>query len=686
MLMTYRERQHERLLRRVEELQSWRSAAEITINQWQLETLAGGEYLMELGDFWPVVETPVHLHSDIAIPAEWQGLPVEMELSLGGEGFLQLSTGLQAGLNPMHHRFPVTESAEGGDAISIDVDAVPKGLFGSHIPEPRLSRAKLTVPHREVRALERDLVMLLEACRQLGDHEVVDFLYEAAEASLSELATTWPTDTPTAVSRYVLGYDDGIGSDTGVVPNDWRPEAIDASRPTQPIWNLPPAPAPLGPLPAAAQQSLLDARETLAARLKAIAEDYPPVGRLCLTGHAHIDLAWLWPVEETRRKTRRTFSTVINLMNRYDDFAFNQSSAQAYAWIEQDDPALFREIKKRVADGRWEPIGGMWVESDANIPNGEAFSRQLLYGQRYFEQTFGKRNRTVWLPDVFGYSANLPQIMTSAGIDNFYTIKLNWSEANRFPYDLFHWEGIDGSSVLSSIVLNPGRGYNGNIVPLDTLGTWREYRQKTRHNETILAFGWGDGAGGPSDRMLENYQRIKDFPALPRLRMGSIEDFFASISGDSLPRWTGELYLELHRGTYTSQARTKQLNRQGEHRLLEAEAFSAIRALAGCEYPREALETNWKTLLLNQFHDILPGSSIAEVYIDSHREMNSVVDQVSEIRNAALASAGGGSGSRNYVIANAGIRRPETAGRATRTGWPLTGHWRSGCSGSSPGC
>ncbi len=650
------ERREQRIERRLEELRAWRNAREQVIPTWQFSTSSGATRELELGEFWPVIETPVSFTTTAQIPAAWAGQPVELELWLGGEGFVRFSTGYQAGLNPMHHRFPVVERAAGGESITIDAEVVPKGIFGSNIPEPRIERSHLVIPHREARAFERDLTMLLEACVQLKGHEVVPFLLDVAERSLSELAGGWPTSTDIAVTRYVLGYHNGVGGGTNAVPPEWVPEAIDAKRPTQPTWSLPPAPRALEPLPDEAIAALRRARAVYAEGIEGVKELYPPVGQLTLTGHAHIDLAWLWPLEETRRKTRRTFSTVLDLMERYPDFTFSQSSAQAYAWIEQDDPAVFERIKQRVKEGRWEFSGGMWLESDCNVTGGEALVRQLMYGQRYFERAFGHRNHVAWLPDVFGFSGGMPQLLRGADFTGFFTIKLNWNEANRFPYDLFAWEGIDGSRVTAHLFLNPGHGYNGNIVPLDTLGTWRNYRAKTLYGDSLLAFGWGDGAGGPTEKMLENYARIKEFPVLPKLRMGSIEAYYARAPKEGLPRYAGELYFELHRGTLTSQAKVKELNRASEHRLLEAEAFGALAALKGFDYPRDLIEATWKVLLLNQFHDILPGSSINEVYVDSHRQLNEVVDTATDVRNQAIASLGGkATGSGDYVVANAGF-------------------------------
>jgi alpha-mannosidase len=670
----YDERRQERIARRLEELRAWRNAREHPIADWSFAA-GGTSTSLTLGDFWPVVATPVRFAASGDVPAAWAGEPVELELWLGGEGLLRLSTGLQVGLDPFHHSFPISEAARGGEQITIEAEIVPKGMFGSHVAEPRLERAHFVVPHHDVRALERDLTMITQAAQELGDHEVVPHLLDIVEAAFATYGPAWPSASDTALSRLALGYVNPIGSGVASVPPSYAVEAYDVHPYSMPIWYLPPPPRPLEPLPAAALEAVRTACTEVAQRLERLRQDYPPVGRLALTGHAHIDLAWLWPVAETRRKGRRTFATVLDLMERYPNFTFNQSSAQLYAWMEQDAPDLFARVKERVAEGRWEPIGGSWVEPDSQITGGESFVRQLLYGQRAFTAWFGKPSTVAWLPDVFGFSGGIPQLLRGAGIDGFFTTKLNWNEENLFPYDLFTWEGIDGSRVTANMFrnLSPAHGYNGNIAPLDTLGTWCNFGGKRLHPESLFAFGWGDGGGGPSARMLENYARIREFPALPRLRMAHIEEFFAALPETGLPVWVGELYLEFHRGTLTTQARTKALNRAGEHRLLEAEAFAAIAQLSGFSYPHDEIETAWKTLLLNQFHDIIPGSSIAEVYQDTIPDLEGVVRTATAVRDAALAHLGGmgqssASGQR-VIVANACLApRPLTALLAGQNG------------------
>jgi alpha-mannosidase len=636
---TYDRHRLERHARRIEELRLWRNACESPVKGWRFVAGDGEPLGIEPGDFWPEIGIPVRLSARARVPEEWAGLPVELELWLGGEGFVEISTAERrtaSGLNPYHRSFPVLDRARGGDEVGIEAEVVSKGMFGSNVSEPRLDRARLVVPEKEVRALERDLTSILEVCAALDDHEVVPHLLDSLDAATAVLSAAWPTATDATLTRYLEGFVNPIGEGAQSLPSHYAEKAVEINRMLGEPWSLPPAPGPLGPLPDEAREVVRKARGVVASRLGRIKEEYPPVGRLALTGHAHLDLAWLWPLEETRRKAKRTFASVLGLMNRYEDLTFNQSSAQVYEWVERDAPELFERVKERVAEGRWEIVGSSWTESDCQVTGGEAFVRQLFYGQRYFEERFGLRSAVAWLPDVFGFSPAVPQLLRGAGICGFFTYKLNWSETNRFPHDLFLWEGIDGSRVVAHSFENPGTDYNGDIAPLDLQGTWRNFRGKRYHPESLFSFGWGDGGGGPSEKMLENYDRLKHFPAMPRLRMARVGDFFASLPQDGLPTWIGELYLELHRGTFTTQGKVKRLNREVEHRLLEAEAFAALAALGGAEYPAGELERLWKKLLLNQFHDILPGTSISEVYEDAHRQLEEAVGGAQRLRDRAL--------------------------------------------------
>lgn len=646
-------RRHERIARWLAELRSWRNARVVSIPDWTFTGADGVEHQLSVGDPWPSVDTPVRLSATATIPDDWQGQRVEAELWLGGEGFVAFDPGYQSGLNPFHHDFRITDSARGGETITIDAEVVPKGMFGAHVDNPAVGRAVLTIPHDQVRELETDLRMLIETAAQLEEHEAFPLFLDLVDDAYRELAPHWPTSSEIAQVRYVSGDADG-GNTGSVGAGDYGQPGFRGNLLVRDIWHIPPPHGALEPLPQEALEACDRAREVIAAGLARIKKRYPPIGKLTLTGHAHIDLAWLWPVAETRRKVRRTWWSMLRLMDQYDDFTFNQSSAQAYRWMEDDDPELLEAVKQRVAEGRWEPVGGSWTEPDGQVSGGEAYARQLFYGQRYFERQFGVRNTVAWLPDVFGFSGGIPQLLQLAGITGFFTTKLNWNEENSFPYDLFWWQGLDGSTVLAHSFLNPNLGYNGHINPEDTYQTWRNFAGKRVHDETILAFGWGDGGGGTSEDMLQNYDRIKGYPVLPALKMGKVEEFYASLPREGLPTWMGEMYLELHRGTLTTQALVKQLNRQGEHRLVEAEAFAAIALLDGVDYPTEQLDAAWQDLLYNQFHDVLPGSSIREVYEDTHPQLRAVVATAIAARDDAISSLTG-AGVDAFAISNPDI-------------------------------
>lgn len=372
-------------------------------------------------------------------------------------------------------------------------------------------------------------------------------------------------------------------------------------------------------------------------------------------GHAHLDVAWLWTLDQTRRKTERTFHNVIRLMEEFPEFHFTQSQPHLYEVIHEDHPHLFSEIKKRVIEKKWEPIGGMWVEADCNISGAESLVRQFLLGRNYFRQHFGEdaESPVLWLPDVFGYAWNLPQLIKEAGLEYFFTIKIGWSQYNRFPYDSFWWQGLDGTRVLTHFSTTKktesffAATYNSDATPDQTLGTWTNFQQKDygapgTTPPLLMSYGWGDGGGGPTREMIENIREMGDFPSTPQIHTGRVDEFFHKLendAGDNLPIWNGELYLEYHRGTYTTQARNKRANRKSEFLLHDAEFLAAYASQldANYEYPQAEFTEAWKLVCLNQFHDIIPGSSIKAVYEDSLKEYEEVRQSAEEIRNLALA-------------------------------------------------
>jgi alpha-mannosidase len=354
--------------------------------------------------------------------------------------------------------------------------------------------------------------------------------------------------------------------------------------------------------------------------------------QLTATGHAHIDSAWLWPVRETVRKVARTTANQVNLLQSYPDHVYAMSSAQQYEWIKDNRPEVYKLVKAAVAEGRFVPVGGMWVESDTNMVGSEAMARQLIFGQNFFRDEFGVLCEEVWLPDSFGYSGGLPQIVKLAGVKYFLTQKISWNRVNKFPHHTFMWEGIDGTRVFTHFP--PVDTYNSDLSGRELDHAVSNFRDKGVSSHSLAPFGWGDGGGGPTREMLQRARRTADLEGSPRVTVRSPKEFFADAAAEyhSPAVWKGELYLEIHRGTYTSQAKTKQGNRFSEHLLREAEQWSTLAAVhAGLEYPYEELSRIWKIVLLQQFHDILPGSAIAWVHREARENYQQVFTDLNKI-------------------------------------------------------
>jgi alpha-mannosidase len=392
-----------------------------------------------------------------------------------------------------------------------------------------------------------------------------------------------------------------------------------------------------------------------------IAAAGPPLdAEIIAAGHAHIDVAWLWTLAQTREKARRTSYNVLHLMDEFPAYQFTQSQPQLYDYVRKDDPALFAAIQERVADGRWEPIGGMWVEADCNISGPESLARQFLLGRTFFRDHFGPEAESpvLWLPDVFGYSWSLPQLIKLAGLEYFFTIKIGWNQTNKMPFDSFWWQGIDGTRVLTHFSTTPttpwsGKAeisdlmnmatYNAILSPFSARGSWTRLQHKADQRTMLMSYGYGDGGGGPTREMNENALPLREFPSQPRVKQGKVIDFFRRLdteSGEDLPLWNNELYLEIHRGTYTTQARNKRANRQSEFMLHDAEFLAAQAALLDETfiYPHAQLRRAWELVCLNQFHDIIPGSSINAVYVDSLAQYGEIAELATAVRQSALAT------------------------------------------------
>ena len=363
-------------------------------------------------------------------------------------------------------------------------------------------------------------------------------------------------------------------------------------------------------------------------------------------GHTHIDVAWMWTVAQTREKAGRSFSTVLKLMEEYPEYIFMSSQPQLYKFVKEDYPEIYSKIKEKVKEGKWEPEGAMWLEADCNVTSGESLVRQILFGKRFFKEEFDVESEVLWLPDVFGYSAALPQILKKSDVNYFMTTKISWNQFNKIPYDTFMWKGIDGTEILTHFVTTKDISgplsdhfttYNGNIHPEAIMGAWDRYQQKDINDDVLVCFGYGDGGGGATYEMLETARRLnKGIPGCPKVKMGTSKDYFKRIESKvkdnkRLPKWVGELYLEYHRGTYTSMARNKRDNRLSENIYIAAEKLNSMAAFLNKDYCSEKLNKGWENILLNQFHDILPGSSIKEVYEVTNEEYKDIISSGKEV-------------------------------------------------------
>lgn len=395
-------------------------------------------------------------------------------------------------------------------------------------------------------------------------------------------------------------------------------------------------------------------------------------------GHTHIDTAWLWRLKNTREKCSRSFSTVLRLMEQYPEYIFLQTQPQLYQYIKDDFPEIYEQIKQRIKDGRWEPDGGMWVEADCNLTSGESLTRQLLIGTKFFREEFGKEVEYLWLPDVFGYSWALPQILRKSGIDMFMTTKISWNQYNRMPHDTFEWIGIDGSKVLTHFITTPDPWstegswfytYNGQLTPKTVKGVWDAYSEKDINQELLICYGYGDGGGGVNRDTLEQRRRIDRIPGLPELKTSTASEFFEDLkqtirsSDNHVPEWDGELYLEYHRGTYTSHGYNKKTNRKLEFLYREAEWLTSMVAILKSDFytaKQNELTEGWKIILTNQFHDIIPGSSIHEVYEDSKVDYKKAENIALEVEKNAFEMILNQDSESYTVVNNSNWKRSET--------------------------
>lgn len=577
-----------------------------------------------VGEPWGPAWSTTWFRLRASIPPDWRGCQVALAFEIGNAGdtgfgaeALVWAAGQPAqGLSPNHRHYVLTDQAKGNEAVELFVEAAanphPEPNLVSWpllMPDPdgrplfSLARAELVVLHPEVASLWHDMRILAQLVEHIGDQEprrsqVRAALNRASNAldleALADLAQPDPQPDVQPPANPDTNPDAGP---------DHRLATVTAAR------------AILAPV--------------LASPATASAH------RVSAVGHAHIDTAWLWPLRETIRKCARTFSTALALMDRYPEYHFACSQAQHYAWMKEHYPTLFARIKEKVAAGQWHPVGSMWVEADTNVPSGESLVRQLLYGKAFFAEELGIQTEEVWLPDVFGYSGNLPQLMRQAGVRWFLTQKLSWNQYNPFPHHSFTWVGVDGSAVFAHFP--PADTYNGQMSLADLAHSVANFRDHERATRSLYPFGHGDGGGGPAAEMLEAARRLGDLEGAPRVHQESPAAFFTEAEAEMTDpaAWVGELYLEKHRGTYTTQAAVKAGNRRGELALGAAELWAAM---APAPYPAARLEAAWKRLLVNQFHDIIPGSGIHWVYADAAADHSEILTQANAISEISLSS------------------------------------------------
>lgn len=603
----------EKLYRRIGELERLRYRDTQPIGPWQYRPDPGQndtDREVVMGDRWSGRDAYATLGAAITVPAEWAGRRAVGLFDFGRTGggnnsgfesLLSLDGRLYQAVDSNHQEVILPADAA-GNTLSLSF-RLWSGLEGGGAPRTQhyeFRRADLAWLDADADALYFTARAMLDAARALGANDPV--------------AARLLDDLNRAVN--VIDFRD--------------------------------------PGSAAFYRSVTAARTALDRAVAAYVKTSPVT--VTAVGHCHMDVAWLWRLRHTREKAVRAFTTVLRLMDEYPDYVYFQSQPQLYAWVKEDQPELYERIRRRVQEGRWEPDGAMWLEADSNLTGGESLVRQILFGTRFFAREFGTEPSVLWLPDAFGYSAALPQVLAKAGIRAFMTTKISWNQYNRFPHDTFRWRGIDGSEVLAHFITTPSpRGwdrddrfmatYNGEITAGTVLGSWRKYQDKGLNQNLLLAFGYGDGGGGPNREMLEMRRALDRLPGLPRIAPGRVDAYFAelerTVGADvaPVPVWDGELYLEYHRGTYTSQAAVKRANRELELALRETEWWAtwAFAGRAGWDEAQSQLNEAWRILLTNQFHDILPGSSIREVYQDAARDYAVARSAVAEVFDRARA-------------------------------------------------
>ncbi|XP_042330389.1 alpha-mannosidase 2C1 [Sceloporus undulatus] len=547
---------------------------------------------IKVGDAFGLTWHTCWFKVELSVPREWTGKEVHLLWESEGEGMVWRDGQPVQGLTTEGEKtsYIVTDSLKETDSHSLTlyVEVACNGLFGAGKdsmiapPDPNkkfsLHKAELVVYNRDVHELLVDFEILLDMAKLLGEENQRSFQVLYAANRMVNLCDVTNPSTFHAVHELACSV---------------------------------------------FSQKNGESQHTIHAM-----------------GHCHIDSAWLWPYEETIRKCARSWVTVVQLMEKNPEFTFVCSQAQQFEWVKNWYPGLYTAIQNFAKQGRFIPVGGTWVEMDGNLPNGESMVRQFLQGQRFFQQEFGKMCLEFWLPDTFGYSAQLPQVMRGCGISRFLTQKLSWNLVNTFPHNTFLWEGIDGSQVLAHFPPADSYGLSGCVEEM--LKTVKNNRDKGRVNHSAALFGFGDGGGGPTQKILDRLKRMKDMDGLPRVQMSTPDQLFSALEKEKvqLCTWVGELFLELHNGTYTTHGQIKKGNWECEVLLHDIEVLSsiALSRKSSFQYPSAKLQHLWRLLLLNQFHDVLPGSCIQLVVEDAMRYYAEIQSSGAELLKDTMQS------------------------------------------------
>ncbi len=546
---------------------------------------------MTLGQHWSTGYDEAHFfRTAFTVPEEMAGKELRLEFFIGGESLVKVNGKFCGSVSsskyaPERGTIVLKDRFNAGDVLNIELESAVNSMEfcdaamdGAKSMEYTFSTAYVWVADEACEGYWYDLEVAFQALEFIKDEHIYSLVYSAIDDSL-----------------HVVDYDFD------------EPEV---------------------------RKSIAEARKVYLEKLAKI--PWSATSKVIFTGHSHIDVAWLWRIQESIRKSARTFSNVVTLMDKYPEMTFGQSQAVLYDMVKKHYPELYEMIKEKVANNQWDICGNVWVEADTNVASGEALIRQVLYGTEFFKNEFGKVSKTYWLPDCFGFTWALPQIIKRCGMTNFITSKLSYNDTNKFPFNMFRWQGNDGTQVMAHM-MHPG--YNGVFSVSELMTSDRECNNKEQLDTAMQMYGYGDGGGGPTNWMLERGKRLQNFPGLPQAHIGHVDDFFAITAEkkEELPVWNGEMYYENHRGTFTSQHFVKKNNRRGEYAIERNEMLNVLaEKLCGVAYQKEKIETAWKCLLTNQFHDILPGTSIHEVFEDCKKEYALLRKMNRELKNELL--------------------------------------------------